>query len=416
MIQYNLYTILTAKIIDTNATIASLTILVYKTVDIIAVLQNLSSARQTQTMSLSQEKWNDISKEDQNYIITAFIRKHTQNNPMPKDIINLCFYFFYFNNLDEYIEKLKNCQYITSIQISRLCSKLKTILMEESNIVRIDLNNQITDDQETNNTLIIVGCTRGQFYGLVPCIFGKYGYPNDTPQSPKYLFLGGYISDYGHFNIECLSLLLCLKARYPSNITLLRGYSEIAQRVLMGKVYDEIKTKYNTNEDVANVTKQFGEIFQWLPLCSVINDKIFVVHGGMSPSINTLDEIAVMDRFTDPPNDGALTDLLFSIPFPADQSEENDAWGLSPRGAGYYFNKCVVDQFCKRNKIEMIIRAGFTPETIQTGYEYQWENKLLTIESTPNIAYRNDNTACVAIVDGECNVKLESFYASCKDK
>jgi serine/threonine-protein phosphatase 4 catalytic subunit len=45
-----------------------------------------------------------------------------------------------------------------------------------------------------------------------------------------------------------------------------------------------------------NVWRYCTEIFDYLPLASIIDDKVFAVHGGLSPSISTLDEIKVIDR------------------------------------------------------------------------------------------------------------------------
>jgi len=38
------------------------------------------------------------------------------------------------------------------------------------------------------------------------------------------------------------------------------------------------------------------EIFDYLALAAIIDDKILCVHGGLSPSISTLDEIRALDR------------------------------------------------------------------------------------------------------------------------
>lgn len=62
------------------------------------------------------------------------------------------------------------------------------------------------------------------------------------------------------------------------------------------------------------------------------------VHGGLSPSINTLDQVRVIDRKQEVPHDGAMCDLMWSDP------EDIDGWGLSPRGAGYLFGGDVVAQ------------------------------------------------------------------------
>ena len=46
-------------------------------------------------------------------------------------------------------------------------------------------------------------------------------------------------------------------------------------------------------------------IFDYLSLSAIIEDKIFMVHGGLSPSINTLDQIRVIDHKHEVPHDGA---------------------------------------------------------------------------------------------------------------
>jgi serine/threonine-protein phosphatase 4 catalytic subunit len=51
-----------------------------------------------------------------------------------------------------------------------------------------------------------------------------------------------------------------------------------------------------------------------LPLAAIIDDKIFCVHGGLSPSFSTLDEIKTIDRKQEVPHDGAMCDLMWSDP------------------------------------------------------------------------------------------------------
>lgn len=70
-----------------------------------------------------------------------------------------------------------------------------------------------------------------------------------------------------------LDRLLKCKITKDSNINFSYGF------------YDECLRKYGN----ANVWKQFTELFDYLPLTAVVEGQIFCLHGGLSPSIDTLD-------------------------------------------------------------------------------------------------------------------------------
>lgn len=99
------------------------------------------------------------------------------------------------------------------------------------------------------------------------------GAPGDT----SYLFLGNYI-DRGGMSLECMMLLLAYKFKFPENFFLLRGNHEVAGVNRFFGFYEECKRKTNIK-----VWKMFNELFNMLPLCAVIERKIFCVHGGLSP-------------------------------------------------------------------------------------------------------------------------------------
>ena len=56
--------------------------------------------------------------------------------------------------------------------------------------------------------------------------------------------------------------------------------------------YDEVLKKYGN----LNVWKYATDLFDYLPLSSVIDNHILAVHGGLSPKIRTLDQLREINR------------------------------------------------------------------------------------------------------------------------
>jgi serine/threonine-protein phosphatase PPG1 len=127
-----------------------------------------------------------------------------------------------------------------------------------------------------------------------------------------------------------MTLLACLKLRYPHRITLTRGNHESRSvtQVSISVVfllllalsqtygfYTECQRKYGN----FNVWKCFVELFDYLHLAAVVDDRIYAVHGGLSPYISTLDQVRMLDRFQEVPFEGAITDMLWSDPEPERQ-------------------------------------------------------------------------------------------------
>ena len=219
----------------------------------------------------------------------------------------------------------------------------------------------------------------------------------DVPNT-NYLFLGDYV-DRGYYSVETISLLLCLKIRYPNRIYLIRGNHESRQITQVYGFYDECIRKYGNS----NVWIYFTDLFDYLPLTAVIENKIFCVHGGLSPSIDTLDDIRKLDRIQETPQDGPLCDLLWTDP------HDEFGWRMASKGSGYLFGEDITENFCNTNKLKMICRAH---QLQNYGYSICQNGLCVTIFSAPNYCYRCGNKAAIMEVDEDLNYKFITFNAS----
>ena len=242
---------------------------------------------------------------------------------------------------------------------------------------------------ELEAPLHVCGDIHGQYYDLLR-IFEHCGYPGEY----NYLFLGDYV-DRGKQSLETVCLLLCYKIKYPEKVTLLRGNHESSVTNRIYGFYDECKRRYNIR-----LWKSFTELFNYLPVAALIDDKILCMHGGLSPDLKSIENIKDISRPTEIPDNGLLCDLLWSDPDKeAVEYDEND------RGVSVIFGEKVVTDFNKKNDLDLIIRAH---QVVDDGYEIFANRQLITIFSAPNYCGEFDNSAGIMIIDDSltCSLKV----------
>jgi serine/threonine-protein phosphatase PPG1 len=77
-------------------------------------------------------------------------------------------------------------------------------------------------------------------------------------------------------------------------------YSESRAVTATYGFYTECARKYGDTL----VWTYFTDLFDYLILAAEIDNTILCVHGGLSPSIHTIDQIRVIDRFREIPHEG----------------------------------------------------------------------------------------------------------------
>ncbi|ORY74634.1 serine/threonine protein phosphatase, partial [Neocallimastix californiae] len=264
-------------------------------------------------------------------------------------------------------------------EIIKLCVYAKEIFLNQP--VLIELN--------PKPSLVIAGDVHGQYSDLLR-IFDRMGHPPKT----NYLFMGDYV-DRGKKSLETILLLLAYKVKYPENFFLLRGNHECASINRVYGFYDECKRRANLK-----VWKTFTDLFNCLPVAAVVAGKIFCVHGGLSPSLHTMEDILKIKRPTDVPEFDLLNDLLWSDPSETAQDCE--------RGVSYCFGKSVVQEFLTRNDFDLVCRAHMV---VEDGYEFFGNRILVTVFSAPNYCGEFDNNGAVMLVNEDLLCSFEIIQA-----
>lgn len=277
-----------------------------------------------------------------------------------------------------YLETLKKCEVIKETDVKAICQRAKELLDEEDNVHRMPA------------PCTIVGDIHGQFYDLLELFLvgGDIPYAN-------YVFMGDFV-DRGYHSVESFLFLLVLKIIHPQHVALVRGNHESRQITQVYGFYDECLRKYGN----PNVWRYCTDVFDFLPLASVVEESILCVHAGLSPSIRSLEQLSLIERRTEVPHEGAMCDLLWSDP------EAITGWGTSPRGAGYLFGEDVVKQFNANNQLQLICRSH---QLVMEGYKTMFSDTLVTVWSAPNYCYRCGNVASILELDESLKKNFKIF-------
>ncbi|WVR05077.1 serine/threonine-protein phosphatase PP-Z1 [Kwoniella sp. DSM 27419] len=276
-----------------------------------------------------------------------------------------------------YSGKVTKSPPLKNAEIASVCAAAREVFLSQPTLI------------ELSPPVKIVGDVHGQYADLIR-MFEMCGFP----PAANYLFLGDYV-DRGKQSLETILLLLCYKIKYPENFFLLRGNHECANVTRVYGFYDECKRRTNIK-----TWKTFIDVFNALPIASIVASKIFCVHGGLSPSLKSMDDIRRIQRPTDVPDYGLLNDLVWSDP-----SDTALDWEDNERGVSFCYGKSVINAFLATHDMDLICRAHMV---VEDGYEFYNDRTLVTVFSAPNYCGEFDNFGAVMSVSEDllCSFEL----------
>jgi len=260
-----------------------------------------------------------------------------------------------------------------------LCEQVRRRLLREPNIVNLQA------------PMIVVGDLHGQLQDLLQILA-----IGGSPPGANYLFLGDIVNR-GQHSCEITGLLMLLIARYPGKVTLLRGSSESRTMTQFYGFYDECLRKYGA--EGPHLWREFSDLFDCLPVAAVISNRIYCVHGGLSPHQDSeedwLDVLTKEDRRRETPMESPLLDILWAVP------DDRAGWNMPlGHGSGYCFGPDVTRRFLQCHGFEHLVRSHCL---VQNGVHRSQEEQVITVFSAGNYRARCGNLGGVLHFDEHLN-------------
>jgi len=269
---------------------------------------------------------------------------------------------------------------------------------------------------ELDGGVQVFGDVHGQYFDLLR-LLELFGYPRAGAEGPtrdaaqsqlgpdtRFLFLGDYV-DRGRYSVDCVCLIFALKIRFPEHVSVIRGNHEDEAMNSFFGFLDECRRTYDYQ-----MWRIFNECFGYMPVAAIIQKKIFCTHGGISPYLQTLDQIQSIVRpvpsVANPADNPLLADLLWADPAvdPAMNGFEM-RYPNGKRGCSHDFGLDVLEEFLEENGLQMMIRAH---ELVQDGFEIWGGGRLITVFSAPNYCGEYDNSAAILVIHPDLRIDFKA--------
>lgn len=273
---------------------------------------------------------------------------------------------------------VKEAQNIQSQDLIETLEKAVSLLQSENGkIGNLEITNRLVT-VEPHGEALVIGDLHGDLQSLAVILQeSQFLQKMQKASDATLVFLGDY-GDRGDKPAEIYQLILRLKLDYPKQVILLRGNHEGPKNVEASPhdLPQQLQTKFGGDSN--RVYEKMRDLWGWLYNGVFVEGRFLMVHGGVSPEIGCLQDIA---QAREGNNEALLEDLLWNDP-----AEGMQGTALSPRGAGKLFGKDVTEQVLARLNAQILIRGH---EASGTGFKIDHDGKVLTLFSRKGTPYFN---------------------------
>ncbi|KAF1559746.1 Serine/threonine-protein phosphatase with EF-hands 1, partial [Eudyptula albosignata] len=309
------------------------------------------------------------------------------------------------------LHAFRNEQLLHARYVLQLLCETRKVLKEMPNITHLSTS--------YSKEITVCGDLHGNLDDLL-LIFYKNGLPSEQN---CYVFNGDFV-DRGKNSMEILIILFAFLLIYPNDLHLNRGNHEDYMMNLRYGFTKEVSKKYKDHGK--QILCLLRDVFSWLPLATIIDSKVLILHGGISDTtdldfLNALERNKVRDHIH-------VGVILFSLKNLAVQmlrssfrylqildilwSDPRSQNGCTPnkcRGGGCYFGPDVTAKLFERYNLKMLIRSHeFKPE----GYEISHDGKVITIFSASNYYEEGSNRGAYIKLNPELIPRFVQYRVS----
>ncbi len=241
---------------------------------------------------------------------------------------------------------------------------------------------------------LVIGDLHGDFESLRLILQEtRFTQKMENAKDATMIFLGDY-GDRGNKPVEVYYTILKLKLSFPTQVVLLRGNHEGPENLIASPHDLPFRFQNRFSEDWMPIYKKTRTLWRGLYNAVFVDECFLMVHGGISPKISSLQDIA---QVSEAGNESLLEDLLWNDPV-----EGLRGISLSPRGAGKLFGKDVTEAVLGRLDVKVLIRGH---EPSETGFKINHRGRVLTLFSRKGEPYYN---RCGAYLQLQLEEKYEN--------
>ncbi|XP_025911161.1 serine/threonine-protein phosphatase with EF-hands 1 [Apteryx rowi] len=345
------------------------------------------------------------------------------------------------------LDAFKNEELLHARYVLQLLHETRRVLKEMPNITHLSTS--------YSKEITVCGDLHGKLDDLL-LIFYKNGLPSE--KNP-YVFNGDFV-DRGDNSMEILIILFAFLLIYPNDLHLNRGnHEDYVMNVRYGFTR-EVLRKYKVHGKI--ILCLLEDVFSWLPLATVVDSKVLILHGGISDTTD-LDFLNLFERnkvrsLMRPPKSvtdikdrikekvpsttpkkygahqnvsGKRKDISSSGSSPRRQnwppeptqkewqqtldilwSDPRSQRGCVPnkcRGGGCYFGPDITAKLFERYNLKMLIRSH---ECKQDGYEVGHGGKVITIFSASNYYEDGSNRGAYIKLNPDLSPRFIQYQVS----